>query len=310
MAWSSKLVKALGQDDGLVTLEDRIPVGSRWPYRVVIEGGTARAELAYLTGESGDTYSIERGVLGSDAFQHPAGATISRSFPNSALGLGGGSGQHPGPDAHELLGLATKSELESLPAGETGPAGPAGPEGPAGPAGDKGDPGDAGAPGETGPQGLTGASGAKGDKGDPGDPGAPGEPGSQGATGLTGPAGEEGPAGSQGTQGPPGVPGGTGPTGPAGESIVGAKGDKGDKGDVGATGQTGSTGPAGQPGTPGIQGERGPEGPQGPAGAGVTKQPAVANVTRSGNASTQTGNLQNKVDEILVALRNAGVIST
>jgi hypothetical protein len=33
-------------------------------------------------------------------------------------------------------------------------------------------------------------------------------------------------------------------------------------------------------------------------------------VVRTGNASTQTGNLQNKVDEILVALRAAGIIGT
>ena len=47
-----------------------------------------------------------------------------------------------------------------------------------------------------------------------------------------------------------------------------------------------------------------------PAGSHVTPQPSIANVTRSGNASTQTANLQNKVDEILVALRAAGVIGT
>jgi hypothetical protein len=33
-------------------------------------------------------------------------------------------------------------------------------------------------------------------------------------------------------------------------------------------------------------------------------------VVRSGNATTQTQNLQNKVDEILVALRSAGVIQS
>ena len=47
-----------------------------------------------------------------------------------------------------------------------------------------------------------------------------------------------------------------------------------------------------------------------PAGSHVTPQPAIANVNRSGNASTQTSNLQSKVDEILVALRAAGVIAT
>jgi hypothetical protein len=47
-----------------------------------------------------------------------------------------------------------------------------------------------------------------------------------------------------------------------------------------------------------------------PAGSHVTPQSSIANVTRSGNASTQTANLQNKVDEILAALRGAGVIGT
>jgi hypothetical protein len=61
----------------------------------------------------------------------------------------------------------------------------------------------------------------------------------------------------------------------------------------------------------------GPQGPQGekgdkgdPGSGGVTTQPAIANVVRSGNAATQTTNLQNKVDEILDALRNAGIIES
>ena len=46
------------------------------------------------------------------------------------------------------------------------------------------------------------------------------------------------------------------------------------------------------------------------AAGGVTQQPAIADVNRAGNAATQTLNLQNKVDEVIAALRAAGVISS
>jgi hypothetical protein len=74
----------------------------------------------------------------------------------------------------------------------------------------------------------------------------------------------------------------------------------------------GPTGPEGPEGPQGLQGEQGIQGIQGPAGSdgsGVTQQGAIANVVRTGNAATQTANLQNKVDEILAALRAAGVIA-
>lgn len=48
----------------------------------------------------------------------------------------------------------------------------------------------------------------------------------------------------------------------------------------------------------------------GHAGSGhVAQQPSIANVNRSGNASTQTTNLQIKVDEIIAAARAAGWIA-
>lgn len=47
-----------------------------------------------------------------------------------------------------------------------------------------------------------------------------------------------------------------------------------------------------------------------PAGSHITPQPAIANVNRSGNATTQTTNLQNKLDEVIAALRGAGIIAT
>ena len=46
------------------------------------------------------------------------------------------------------------------------------------------------------------------------------------------------------------------------------------------------------------------------SGAHFTQQPAIANVNRSGNASTQTTNLQNKLDEVIATLRTAGIIAT
>ena len=119
--------------------------------------------------------------------------------------------------------------------------------------------------------------------------GPQGEPGAPGQTGPEGPQGPAGPAGADST-----VPGPEGPQGPPGADST-------------VAGPQGPEGPAGPQGEQGIQG---PKGDKGDPGAGVTTQPAIANVNRSGNASTQTTNLQNKVDEILAALRNAGVIAT
>jgi hypothetical protein len=72
-------------------------------------------------------------------------------------------------------------------------------------------------------------------------------------------------------------------------------------------GPAGDTGPQGEIGP---QGPKGDKGDTGPAGAGVTVQPAIANLVTSGNSTTQISNLQGKVAEILTALRNAGVINT
>ena len=109
----------------------------------------------------------------------------------------------------------------------------------------------------------------EGDPGPKGDPGAPGEPG------LPGAKGDPGEAGTPGVKGDPGEPG--------------LPGDPGVKGD---------------PGDPGVKGDKGDKGDP---GVGVSVQPAIANVSRSGNASTQTLNLQNKVDEIAATLASAGV---
>ena len=97
---------------------------------------------------------------------------------------------HPGKAEHEAMGLATKAELQALPASTSG---------------DKGDPGEPGADGASaydiardhgyggtetqwlatlkGEPGERGEQGLKGDKGDPGTPGTPGTDGQDGAPG-------------------------------------------------------------------------------------------------------------------------------
>lgn len=99
-------------------------------------------------------------------------------------------------------------------------------------------------------------------------------------------------------------------TGPQG--IPGAPGVKGDPGDPGATGAASTVaGPpgaastvAGPKGDPGIQGI---PGTPGIPGVGIVKQPAIANVVRSGTAAAQTLALQVKVDQIIATLKAAGV---
>lgn len=186
MAWSSTLARPLGVSDGLAVLNDPIPRGSRWPYRVVLDAGTATAELAYLTGEGADmrTYSIERGVLGSDAFAHDAGAPISRSYPSAPLGLGGGSG------------------------GEKGDKGDPGAPGQDGTDGSPGEPGQDGTDGKSAYEiardhGYGGTetqwlASLKGEKGDRGDDGADGSPGQNGSDGQPGQDGSDGAPGSPG----------------------------------------------------------------------------------------------------------------
>lgn len=258
--------------------------------------------------------SVRRAVDGT-AQAHTSGASVTALWepiaPVRVLISGSDSGEHPNLSSHELLGVATKAEVNAIPAGPEGPQGPpgddgapgeAGPPGDTGPAGPKGDPGDAGAAGDTGPAGEPGPAGEQGPAGPSGaDSTVPGPQGPPGDPGETGPAGADstvlGPEGPEGPTGPEGPEGSQGP--PGADSTV--PGPKGDKGDPGIQGDIGLTGP---------EGPQGPEGPAGPAGEGVTTQPAVANVIRSGNASTQTANLQNKVDEILAAMRSAGVIES
>lgn len=231
-AWSATLAASIDETDSLVHLTECIPTGSRWPFRVVIDKGTATAELAYLTGENraSCTYVIDRGVLGSDAFPHSAGAVIERSIPSSPLGVGGGSGEM-GPQG-------PKGDT-----GDTGPTGPAGPQGPQGDPGNDGAPGADGAPGETGAAGSPGATGSAGPKGDKGD------------------TGEQGPQGIQGQQGLQGNPGATGETG-----LTGSQGPQGLQGEIGPQGDPGLDGAQGIQGPEGPTGPEGPEGPQGPPG--------------------------------------------
>lgn len=206
--WSSTLAKPLGADDGIAELLAPIPPDSRWPFRVVIEFGTERAELAYLTGENGRTYSIDRAVAGSERYDHPAGAEIARSVPSAALGQGGGG---------------------------------TGPKGDKGDKGDPGDPGLDGADGLDGPRGEDGEDGADGADGEPGANAyqvavANGFPGNEAAwlASLVGPAGSDGADGADGLQGNQGVQG-----------LPGPKGDKGDTGSQGPAGQNGAPGAAG-----------------------------------------------------------------
>ena len=80
----------------------------------------------------------------------------------------------------------------------------------------------------------------------------------------------------------------TGPTGPAGAA-----------GAAGAVGPTGPAGPAG------ATGATGPIGPTGPAGD-LIPGPAVANLS----TGTGTPEIVAKINELLAALRTAGVIAT
>ena len=212
---------------------------------------------------------------------------INKSLVTVARAIAGQAATHPsGTTATPLWEPIAPSRVITGTGGEGG-AGLPGPQGEPGPEGPQGQPGEAGEQGPPGPPGadstVAGPEGPEGPAGPQGDPGPAGEDST-----VPGPPGEPGP---EGPPGPPGadstIAGPQGDPGPAGadSTVPGPKGDKGEKGDKGDTGATG------------------------PAGAGITKQSAIANVTRSGNASTQTANLQNKVDEILASLRAAGIIN-
>lgn len=131
--------------------------------------------------------------------------------------------------------------------------------------------------GATGPQGPAGADGPTGPKGD------------------TGPQGIQGPAGADST-----VPGPEGPQGP-----TGPKGDTGPQGPAGADSTV-----AGPQGPQGIQGPEGPQGPQGEPGGAVVAAAAIADANPSGNTANQINHLTGKVNAILSALRETGVILT
>jgi hypothetical protein len=151
--------------------------------------------------------------------------------------------------------------------------------------------------GPQGPQGASGndgATGPEGPQGPQGDPGldsiVPGPEGPQGVAGadstIPGPEGPEGPQGPQGIQGIPGA-----------DSTV-----PGPEGPAGADGATGPEGPEGP------QGPQGPEGPAGADGAGVVVQGAISDLTGTGNTTTRLAAAEAKVNELLAALRAAGVI--
>lgn len=180
---------------------------------------------------------------------------------------------HPNAAQHETMGLATKAELQALPAGTAGQDGAPGADGEDGRsaydiardhgyggtetqwlASLKGEKGDRG---EQGLKGDPGDDGAPGQDGQPGAPGTPGQDGADGAPGLPGTPGADGQDGAPGTPGADGEDGASayqlavaaGFVGTEAAWLASLKGEKGDKGDPGTPGTDGADGQDGAPGT-------------------------------------------------------------
>jgi hypothetical protein len=159
-------------------------------------------ELILVTGVSGNTFSLIRGIEGSAPAAHAFGALVTHVLTAGALSqfgsdLTGLTGPQGVPGVPGVTG-AQGPQGSPGQTGVTGPRGATGVQGVTGPQGATGPFG--GPPGPTGPQGATGPFG-----------GPPGATGPQGAQGVTGLQGVQGVTGPQGVQGSPGVTGATGP---------------------------------------------------------------------------------------------------
>lgn len=103
MPWSSTLAAAAGDSDTRLFLTAPLPT-QRGSNMVVLSD----VEIVRVVGVSDSSIFVERGVFGTAAIAHSAGATVTRYLPATTATA---SGQHPDLAAHDALGLATDAEL-------------------------------------------------------------------------------------------------------------------------------------------------------------------------------------------------------
>jgi microcystin-dependent protein len=179
MTWSSTLATDISDTDGTIRLTSPLIVRRSSNFL------TIESEVIEVRGGA-ETLYVLRGVMGTEAVAHTAGAVVGRYAAGTAVVSGDGAPGQQGP------------------IGEQGPVGEQGPIGEQGPVGDKGpqgDPGPDGAPGADGSPGVAGADGADGAAGQAGATGDKGPVGDKGPTGDQGPVGEQGPVGDAGQGG-------------------------------------------------------------------------------------------------------------
>lgn len=106
--------------------------------------------------------------------------------------------------------------------------------------------------------------------------------------------------GPEGPQGPPGPPGEQGPQG-----LQGPKGDKGDPGPEGPIGPEGPQGPPGEAG-PHSHTEYAPLS----HGLHIVARPAITDISAGASNTTRDYAVRIKLNEVLAALRAAGIINS
>ena len=226
-----------------------------YPFALALDYGSALEEIVDVTGVAGLTLTITRGINGTSAVTHTAGATVrhvitardltdAQTHYNTALSAG----------AHGItgalatfFGTQTSANLAAAMTDETGSGPLVFATGPtlSGPT--------ISSPAISNPT-ITGTVNVGGTTGASGQVLSSTSTGVTWANPITGPTGAQGNTGSTGPSGAPTGP--TGPTGPSG----------GATGPTGPTGSQGNTGPASAPtGATGATGTTGPTGPGGNA---------------------------------------------
>ena len=169
-AQRTTLSAGIGAGDTVITLGAVTGFPPTKPFTLVLDPDTASEEIVEVTGGSGTSLVVTRGVDGTAAVSHSAGAVVwhgmtardldePNAHVNASSGVHGVSGYVVGTTDSQTLTNKTIDYLTNaiLNLPETpGPTGPAGPEGPTGPVGATGPTGPAGPQGDPGPAGADG----------------------------------------------------------------------------------------------------------------------------------------------------------
>ena len=105
MPWTSTLAAPAGPTDSRLDLT--VPMGSQRGSNYAVVDVGASLEIVRVTGVGTSALFVERGVMGTEAVPHDAGAAVSRYIAPTASAVGG----HPDLATHAALGLAPAADV-------------------------------------------------------------------------------------------------------------------------------------------------------------------------------------------------------